>query len=375
MVDKEQIKKAIELDMDENDKLYKNNLIRRYINSVLTDVGIDRFVFTFSEDEEKNNDLEMGWHDFVKENNLLHIANVIMDKVLCSSKGMLVQRKSKDGFSLIDGELLSVEKVSEDYEFVNNRDLILRNEGKEIDTISNLWIYYARQDIETRPIKNSYTYSYLDIWLPAALQLEVLYNNLTSEVMKSNTIVVKSPEVASPDASPKEREETLKSARAVTTATKEGKPVLLSSETEMSQFSYSGKLVFEGITTTLELLSILSAIPLSQLKELTFGGLNASGDAINDNANYIKLISKMQDIAQKIWLFFVKSYLEEEDPRLAYNLHKIVVSPPEIHKMKIEQLFDFAERLIEIEQKDPARAKRYSVLHDSIIEKMTARIK
>lgn len=325
--------------MELNSNDYNNTIVARYLNLVTMDVGIKNFAVAFSSNVDEQDYLLRKWEAFKEDNNLLELTSIVLNKVLRVSNGALIQKKKKRGFNIIDGSLLDVTRASYEYDVKNNKDLIIKKNNKEIDTISNLWIFFEKQDPNKSPIGRGYVYSYLDIWVKPANNLEYLIQKIPQEVMKSNTIFITSPDVGDSEFSRELTEDMINATKEVTQGIYAGDPILMDTTAKAEQLSYNGKFLFDGVAALLDHLSVLTAIPLSQIRGLTVGGLNTSGAALNDNTNYVKLITKVQEKGKDIWRFFIKEFLIQEGSALATSLHKVTINPPPIHHpTPLEQL-------------------------------------
>lgn len=329
------------------------------------DVGIKNFTITLGKDNEL---LLSKWEKFKEENNLLELTSIILDKVLRATNGVLVQKKNKKGFNIIDGDILDITRVSYEYDVKGNKDLIVKINNKEIDIISNLWIYFGKQDQNNAPIRDNYTYAYLDMWQSVANDLEALIKKLPQEVMKSNTIFISSPDVAESEYSRELLEDISNASKELASGINRGDPILIDTTAKAEQLSYSGKFLFEGISVLLDQLSILTAIPLSQLKGLTVGGLNTSGAALNDNTNYVKLITKIQEKGKDIWRFFIKEFLIQEGSALALSLHKVKINPPPIHHPTPLEQMEYLSVISDLKAKN-INDEKIEELYQLVLEK------
>lgn len=352
---------------------YNNNHICRYVNSVLQDVGIKEFEVIFGEDASEGEDIYKKWEEFVHINNIKTLAYLALDRVLRVSNGVVILKKGKKGFNFIDGDALTIEKASKDYIVYENKDLVIKNNNKEVDTISNLWIYYSSQSPNHDPIGKGETYSYVDIWRPVAHALEEMIRRMPVEIRKSNAMFLSHPELGNKTPSrgyPESTDEIDQKMTEIVTSMYEGGIAGIAPETKVLQLPYTGTLLFTGIEKLWEQLSMLTAIPLSQLIGLTVGGLNTSGISMNDTGNYIKLINKIQNISKQIWFFFAKSFAQEQGNYYAENSREIKIRPPEVHQPSFEALVTVMERLVALKDSNIPNTD----VIDGVLEKMGKRL-
>lgn len=349
---------------------FPNSFASKYLSFVLNDIGHKNFKIIFGDEEEKHLNLLEQWKAYVRNYNLKKLVNVATNNVLKHSNGALIVDSGSNGFKSLRPDKFTVERVSEDYDFEDKTDYIVKVEDKEIDLKESLWVYFANQDDEIAPMSNGFTHSYYDIWKDHCIDLEDLIKKRPAETLKSNTLIYAINGLSELEDKPIELAKAKAGAKRMYDAITIGHPVARDSELEISQLTYDGNFLSKTLTELFDELAILTSIPLSQLKGMVIGGFSTTGAAENDSKNYIKLITRIQDIVREIWLFFVKKFLYEIGDDLGTNIDAIKVVAPVVYRMPIKEQIAIIREIREEMEVDVNNSERYEALLYERIDKL-----
>lgn len=354
---------------------YHNETASKYINFVMQDVAPKKFEIIFGENEIKQEELLKKWNEYVKSKNIEQIVYVATDNVLKVSNGTLIIHEKNNSFSVVDGTTFSPKKISGRYGIYKGYEFTINMYGNDIDLKDNLWVYFARQNPDVAPLVDGFTHSYFDSWKKTAAILEDLRAKTPYEALKSNTLIFKIPRILDKRKNRAGEDVVQKDCTGIYNSIKGGLPVMVDTTVDIEQLSYDGHLMANVIKELWRELSIYTSIPASQLEGMTVGGLNTTGAANNDSKNYIKLITKIQQIVETIWLYFIKKFLFEIGDELGSNIHEVKIIPPAVHETPIEQQLIILEKIRTAIEQSPIESDDLKVAYDHLNKKLIKSLK